>query len=382
MPQIPVYLDYNATAPLLPEVAAALPSLASVFGNPSSPHAAGVAAHRRVESARATVAAFIGAEPGQVVFTSGATESNNTALLSVLDRSPHSKPHLIISAIEHPAVLEPAQALARTGRVDLELLPVDRSGRITLDDLERRIRPETALFSVMAANNEVGALQPIREATAIARRHGVPVHTDAAQLFGKLPVSVSELGVDFLSASGHKIGALKGVGVLYARKPASLTPLLRGGPQENGHRPGTENTTGILSLEIAVRAVAAMLKAESARLRTLCDCLLHGLRRSIPDTVLHTPRDASLPNTLNVSFPGCFGSALALSLADEGVCVSTTSACETGHRGLSHVLEAMGVEDSLNRSAVRFSLGHATTKPDIDRVLAVLPDLVSTLRSL
>lgn len=377
-----IYLDYNATAPLLPAVADALPQIAALFGNPSSPHGPGVEARRRIESARQSIADSIGAEPGQIIFTSGATESNNSVLHSILARSGHRKPHILTSSVEHPAVLEPCQRLVRADLADIDFLPVDSAGRVGLEDIASRVRPETVLISIMAANNEVGTLQPINQIVDIARKHRVPVHTDAAQLFGKLPLSVSDLGVDYLSASGHKVGALKGVGYLYMRQPATTVPMFWGGPQENRHRPGTENTPGILSLEIAVKALAPKVEEEAERLRKLRQRLQDGIQHRVSGTLLNTPLEKSLPNTLNISFEGCIGSALALSLSDEGIHVSTTSACETGLRDLSHVLQAMGVDDLLNRSAVRFSLGHATTEEDVDRVIDLLPGLVAKCREL
>jgi cysteine desulfurase len=376
------YLDYNATAPLLPTVADALPEIAAVFGNPSSPHAPGVEARRRIESARRTIADFIGAESGQIIFTSGATESNNFVFKSVLARSEHRKPHILTSSVEHPAVLEPCKELVRNGLADVGFLPVDTRGIVRPRDVENYIRPETILISVMAANNEVGSLQPIKEIVTIAHSRQVPVHTDAAQLFGRMPLSVNQLGVEYLCASGHKVGALKGVGFLYARQPALMLPMLWGGPQENRHRPGTENTSGILSLEMAVKTLGPTLEKEANRVRHLSQQLWDGIRGRVPGSVLNTPMKTSLPNTLNISFEGCIGSALSLSLADEGIHVSTTSACETGHRDLSHVLQAMNVQDPVNRSAIRFSLGHGTTQNHIERVLDILPGLVNKVREL
>jgi len=382
MPPTQIYLDYNATSPLLPEVSDALPELATVSGNPSSWHAPGVEARRRVEAARKRIAKFIGAAPGQVIFTSGATESNNLVLFSAVARSRLKKPHILISSIEHPAVLEPCERLVREYRAEVELLTVDNTGRVRVDDLERRIRKETVFISVMAANNEVGTLQPVSEIARIAGKRGIPVHTDAVQWFGRLPLSVKDLGVSYLSASGHKIGALKGIGVLFADRPTSLGRLFEGGPQENGHHPGTENTLGILSMGVAVDAIAPRIRDEGSRLRDLRQRLLDGISKNVPDVVCNTPLENSIPNTLNVSFRNAIGSALALSMSDEGIYVSTTSACETGQRDLSHVLEAMGVEPETNRSAIRFSLGHNTTEGDIDRVIEILPPLVEKSRNL
>jgi cysteine desulfurase len=367
----PIYLDYNATTPLAPEVVAAMePFLTSAYGNPSSLHWAGKPARAAVETARRQVASLLRCDANEVVFTSGGTEANNLAIKGLFFRqdSSRGRPHVIISRIEHPAVLEPCRFLERLG-AEVTLVAVDRFGRVDPDEIRRSIRPETFLVSVMHANNEVGTIQPIQEISRVCRERGVVFHTDAAQTVGKLAIDLETLGVDLLTVAGHKLYGPKGVGALYIRKGLQLEPLLHGAGHEGGRRAGTENLLQIVGLGAAC-AVAEkhvgdvqMIRSRDHFWQGLCDRFGDGV-------VLNGHAEHRLPNTLNVSFLGHTGGDVLAAIPE--VAASTGSACHAGSTEISPVLKAMGVDEKVGLGAVRFSLGRPTTLAEINRVLELL----------
>ncbi len=375
-----VYLDHAATTPVRPEVVEAmLPCFTHTFGNASSIHQFGQEAKRALERARETVARSIGADPAEIFFTSGGTESDNLAIEGVVRAAGREKRHPITSQVEHHAVLNCFRHLKQTGR-GVTYLPVDRFGVVDLGDVAAAVRPDTALVSIMLANNETGTLQPIREIAAIARERGVPVHTDAVQAVGKVPVNVKDLGVDLLSISAHKIYGPKGVGALYIRKGTKIAPLFHGGHHESGMRPGTENVASIVGLARALELATEELPRTAPRLAALRDRLERGIRERIADVHLNGHPRERLPNILNIGFEAIEGEAMLLALDLSGIAVSTGSACTSGSMESSHVLSAMRVPPELARAALRFSLGMSTTEARIDFVLERLTDIVARLR--
>ena len=374
-----VYLDHNATTPLDPDVRAAMaPWWADGFGNASSLHAAGRRARAAVEAARQTVLERLGDPAGQLVFTSGGTEADNLALLGAAEHRAAAGRHLIVSAIEHHAVLHAAEALARRGwRVTT--LPVDAEGLVDLAALRRALTSETVLVSVMHANNEVGTIQPIAEIAALAHAHGAWVHTDAVQSFGKIPVDVRALGVDLLTISAHKLYGPKGAGALYVRRGATVAPQHVGGPHEHGLRAGTEAVATIVGLGKAVELSVARLPAWAAVARRR-DALVAGLQARLPDVRLNGHPTARVPNTANVSFLGCEGEALLIAFDLDGIGVSTGAACASGSTAPSHVLIAMGLPEPQRRGSIRFSLGLTTSEAEIADVLARIPAGVTRMR--
>lgn len=373
-----IYLDYNATTPVDPAVFAALaPYLQQHFGNPSSTHEFGKRAHEALTRARGQVADLLGAEPSEIVFTGGGSEASNLALKGVVFARAEAASsrgldgvHIVTSAVEHPATLEPCAFLRRLGCA-ITTLPVDRYGRVDPDAVRRALRPETVLVSIMHANNEVGTVQPIHEIAGIAHAHGALVHTDAAQSVGKLEVSVRELEVDLLSVAGHKLYAPKGVGALYVRDGVRLEPLIHGAGHERGRRAGTENVPYIVALGSACEVARQALPAATIRLRQLRDRLWEGLRKRLGErVVLNGHPEDRLPNTLNVNFIGHTGAELLRGALE--VAASTGSACHEGSVQLSPVLQAMGVPDDLGRGAVRLSVGRFTTESEIDRAAKAL----------
>jgi cysteine desulfurase len=364
-----IYLDHNATTPVLPEVLEAmLPYLRDQFGNPSSDHPLGHRAHEAVERARGQVAASLSAQPDEVLFTSGGTESNNLAIRGVAAAAAADRRRIVTCCVEHPATLHPCQGLATKGW-DVSLLPVGRTGHVDAADVRRVMGPDVALVSLMLAQNETGALMPVAEAAQAAHGMGALIHTDAAQAVGKIEVDVDALGVDLLSVAGHKCYAPKGVGALYVRRGTRLSPVLLGAGQESGMRPGTENVAGIVALGAACEIAAARLGEESARIALLRDELWTALSAAIPGLIRHT-EDSVLPNTLNVSFPGVLSRDL-LALA-EGVAASTGSACHAGREEPSAVLLAMGATPEQALGAVRMSLGHGTSAADVAVASSIL----------
>lgn len=364
-----IYADHNATTPVAPEVLdAMLPFLRENFGNPSSIHREGRDARAALDDARVRLCRLLGCQESELIFTSGGTESDNTALFGA------PPGHVITSAIEHHAVLHPAQRRHAT------LLPVNRDCLVDPDDLKKTIRPDTVLVSVMAANNETGTIQPVKELAAICRERGVPFHTDAVQAFGKIPVNVHDWGVDMLSISAHKFNGPKGVGALFLRRGTKLTPLLHGGSHETDRRAGTENVAGIVGLAVAAELAAQKLPAEDARLRQLTEQLAAGILEKIPGAHRNGHPTQRVANTMNFSFAGCTFEGLLLGLDLEGIAASSGSACAVGSLQPSHVLTAMGLPSELARAAVRLSLGTGNTTADIARILEVLPPLVARLR--
>jgi cysteine desulfurase len=371
----PIYLDYNATTPLDPEVIGAMqPFLTEHFGNPSSAHAYGRRARTAVEHARSQVAALLGAEPAEIVFTGGGSEASNLAIKGVcfkaLEKSPADALHVVTSAVEHPATLEPCAFLERLG-VRVTRLPVDRHGMVDLDALRAALQRPTLLVSILHAQNEVGTLEPIREIAALARAQGALVHTDAAQSVGKLPVDVHELGVDLLTVAGHKLYAPKGVGALYVREGLVLEPLIHGAGHERGRRAGTENVPYMVALGAACDVARRALPAATAALGRLRDRLWEHLRAKLGDrVVVNGHPERRLPNTLNVSFLGHVGAELLAAVPE--LAASTGSACHEGDVQLSPVLTAMSLPVETARGSVRLSLGRFTTEAEVDRAAEAL----------
>jgi cysteine desulfurase len=368
-----IYLDFNASTPIAPEAVDAMrPFLSDHYGNPSSNHWASSAAGAAIREARSHIADLLSAKTDEIVFTSGGSEANNNAIKGIFYSSKKRGRHIITTAIEHPAVIEPCEYLRAQGAT-VSYLPVDGTGLVDPDDVERAITPETILISVMHANNEVGTIQPIAEIAAIARRQGVPMHCDAAQSIGKIPVDVEELGVDLLSLAGHKLYAPKGVGALYIRDGVQIAPLIHGGGHESGRRAGTENVLLTVGLGAACRIAREHVKDD--RLTELRDRLWALLSESFGDHVkLNGHKTRRLPNTVNVNFPGRIGAEILSAL--DGVAASTGSACHGDSIELSPVLRAMGVPEKVGMGAIRFSLGRTTTADEINEVAELLKRII------
>jgi cysteine desulfurase len=368
-----IYLDYNASTPVVSAVAAAMrPYLDSAYGNPSSGHWAAVPAKQALERARGQVAALLGCEPDEVVFTSGGSEANNLAIKGAYFALKESGNHIVTSAIEHPAIIEPCRFLERLGAA-VTYLPVDAYGRVDPNDLRHAITSRTVLISIMHANNEVGTLQPIADLSRIARERGVLFHTDAAQSVGKVPADVKALGVDLLSVAGHKLYAPKGVGALFVRRGVSLEPTIHGAGHEAGRRAGTESALLATGLGAACEFVTNLSTMD--RIRELRDAFWRRLQdRWGGRVVLNGHPQHRLPNTLNVAFIGEIGADILAQL--DGIAASTGSACHAGRVELSPVLEAMGVAPKVGVGAIRFSLGRGTTAEDIDTVIERLAKLI------
>jgi len=371
MPHLPIYLDYNATTPIAPEVAEAMaPFLFEHFGNPSSGHAYGAVTRTAIETAREQVAQLLGARPGEIIFTSGGTESNNMAILGAARALAARGRHLITSTVEHPAVDEPLRALEKEG-FEVTRVGVDAEGRVAPADVARRLRRDTTLVTVMHANNEVGTVQGIRELADLAHEAGALLHTDAAQSIGKIPVRVDDLGADLLTVAGHKLYAPKGVGALYVREGVALAPLLCGATQEAGRRPGTENVLEIVGLGRAAALAAEHLPRAAAHLGALRDRLWKALETSGLDVRLNGGEEPCLPNTLSVGFRGLEAPALLEAVKDE-VAASAGAACHAEGVKVSTVLQAMDVPPAYARGTLRLSLGHPTTEEEVDRAATAL----------
>ena len=371
-----IYLDHNATTPVHPEVRAVLMACyENDFGNPSSVHRYGRRTRVQIDQARDTVAALLGASATSIFFCSGGTEANNTIIKGVAAARKDRGRHIITSSIEHPAVLDTCAYLAQHG-FDVTYLPVNEAGVVDLQALQEALTDETALVSVMHANNETGVIQPIADIARLAHERGVLVHTDAVQSFGKIPLDVDALDVDFLSFSGHKLYAPKGIGGWYARTPTALQPLLHGGHQERGLRSGTESVASIMALSKACEIAAHDMDAEWERLQQLQQRLEHGILESIPTARIQSAAASRLPNTTNIAFADVEGEILLMSLDLQGVAISTGSACSSGSLEPSHVLKAMSVPETYLYGALRLSMGRSTTPDDIDYVLERLPDMV------
>ncbi len=374
-----IYLDYNATTPVHPEVRdAMLPFLEGEWGNPSSTYAFGARVRKAVETAREQVAELLGAQPWEVVFTSCATESNNTAINAAL-KANGSKRHVVTSAVEHSSVLRHCRALEREGG-RVTYLPVDRDGLLRMSDLEAAITSDTALVSLMWANNETGVLFPISEIAQFCRARGVLFHCDAVQAAGKVPIDVGTVPVDYLSITGHKLHAPKGVGALFVRRKAPFTALLHGGHQERGRRGGTESVPLLVALgkaaELALRGVADY----DARVRPLRDRLEAGLLAGIPETERNGHAALRLANTSNLTFRGVASEALLLLLDQEGICASTGSACLADSDEPSHVVRAMKPDSGASRQMVRFSVGAENTHAEVDSTIATVCRAIAALR--
>ncbi|MGE5073238.1 MAG: cysteine desulfurase family protein [Anaerolineae bacterium] len=371
-----IYLDYCATTPVHPRVREAmLAALGDDFGNPSSMHWAGRRAATLVQQARAGVASSIGCKPEELYFTSGATEADNLALFGALRRRQPGRGHLITTAVEHHAILHAAVQLEKEGYA-ATVLPVNREGLIDPRAIEAAIRPETVLISVMLVNNETGAIQPVAEIGALAKQHGILMHTDAVQAMGLLDVNVETLQVDLLSLSAHKIYGPKGIGALYVRGAAGLQPLAFGGPQEGSLRPGTENVPGIMGLAAAVQLTHEHKAEEYERLRGLRAYMVAELKARIPSAVINGPSERVAPHVVSVSFPGTDGEMMLIRLNAAGIAVSLGSACNSKSIEPSHVLTATGLPREQIEGSLRVSLGYPTTRDDVDQFLDVMPEIV------
>jgi len=391
-----VYLDFNATTPVEPEVLdAMLPYFSAEFANAASIHTPGQKARAAMETARERVAALVGARPQEIVFTSGGTESDNHAIFGVVAQpllpalslsngavpSGETGKHIITTAIEHEAVLNTCQALEKEG-VSVTYLPTNRNGQIDMEELRRAIRPETVLITIMHANNELGTVQPLEEIGRLAKEADIYFHTDAVQSAGKISIDVNKLQVDLLSISGHKLYAPKGIGTLYVRGGTRLRQLLYGGHHQRGFRPGTENVAGIVGLGKAAEIARKSLVEDAQRISALRDRLQQGLLHRVPQSRVNAVSAPRTPNTTNLVFPGVEGEALLIALDLKGLACSTGAACSSGAVEPSHVLTAIGLPPEEARASLRFSLGRHTTPADIDFALNVVPAAVAQLREL
>lgn len=376
-----VYMDHAATTYAAPEVVEAmLPYFSEKFGNPSSVYGIGQENKAAVEEARAKVAAAINAEPNEIYFTAGGTESDNWVLKGVAFANIRKGKHIITTAVEHHAILHAAEWLQSQG-FEVTYLPVDQYGMVSPADVEKAIRPDTILISVMYANNEVGTIQPIAEIGAIARAHGIYFHTDAVQAVGHVPIDVKAEHIDMLSLSGHKFYGPKGIGVLYIRRGVRIQNLLHGGAQESRHRAGTENVAGIVGLGAAIERAVAAMPEESARLTAMRDHMIRELLK-IPASHLNGHPTQRLPNNVNITFEYIEGEGILLLLNMSGICASTGSACNSASLEPSHVLTAMGVPHEIAHGSVRLTLGERNTEEDVSYVLEKLPEVVGKLRSM
>ncbi|MBT9135584.1 MAG: Cysteine desulfurase IscS [Firmicutes bacterium] len=376
-----VYLDHAATTPVHPEVIAAmLPHFHNSFGNPSSIHSFGRESRQAVDEARDKVAKILGATAREIVFTSGGTEADNLAIQGVALAKKGQGRHIITSQIEHHAVLDACKYLETQGFA-VTYLPVNAEGQVQIADVLAAIRPDTILITIMHANNETGALQPIREIGRLAKEHKITFHTDAVQAVGSIPVNVDDLGVDLLSLSAHKFYGPKGIGVLYIRNGTKLKPLYHGGGQERKLRPGTENHVGVIGLAKALELATTEMDTKQAKIKALRDKLMGGLL-AIPEVKLNGHPEERLPGNVNVSIRYVEGESLILSLDMQGVAVSSGSACTSGSLDPSHVLLAMGLSHGEAHGSLRLTLGQDNTEEDVDYVLGILPPIVLRLRQM
>ena len=376
-----VYVDNNATTRVAPEVVEAmLPYFSEFYGNPSSMHFFGGQVQKNVNEARERVADFLGAEPSEIVFTSCGTESDNAAIFGTLDSYPEKR-HFITSRVEHPAIMNVPSYLNRKGYRTTDI-SVDREGRLDLDELKESITDNTAIVSIMYANNETGVIFPIEEIGQVVKSRGIPFHTDGVQAAGKIPLNMKKSTVDLLSLSGHKLHAPKGIGVLYIRKGTKFSPFMIGGHQEKGRRGGTENVPYIIGLGKACELAKMHLEEENTRIRALRDYLEAKILERVPNTLGNGDRNSRLPNTLSVSFEYVEGESILLLLSDLGICASSGSACTSGSLEPSHVLRAMGVPFTAAHGSIRFSLSIYSTKEEMDYIIEHLPPIIQRLRDI
>ena len=375
------YLDNNATTQVAPEVLEVMiPYFSELYGNPSSMHSFGGQVAKTIHEAREKVAALIGADPDEIIFTSCGTESDNTAILSALSVYPEKR-HIVTSRVEHPAVKVLCEHLKERGCIITEL-PVDSEGRLDMELYERSLSKETAIVSLMWANNETGVIFPVEKAAQIARERGILFHTDAVQAVGKIPINMKANSIDMLSLSGHKLHAPKGIGVLYVRKGTRFSPFMIGGHQERGRRGGTENTASIAGLGKACELAARNMETENTRVKYLRDKLENGLLKSIANSKVNGDRMNRLPNTTNISFEFVEGEGILLLMDQFDICASSGSACTSGSLQPSHVLRAMGVPFTMAHGSVRFSLSVYNTEEEIDLVIEKLPPIIARLREM
>lgn len=376
-----VYLDNNATTRLDPAVIEEMmPFLTENFGNPSSGYQFGRLSRKAIEGARARVAALLGCEPAEIVFTSCGTESNNAAINAAIDFDPRGK-HIITSAVEHSAVLHLCEGLGRRGG-ETTFLKVDQDGNIDLDELEKSIRPETAIVSLMWANNETGVLFPVEKIAEICRERRVPFHTDAVQAAGKIPIRLSDTAISFLSVSAHKFHGPKGVGALYVNRRACFRPSIVGGGQESGRRAGTENVASMVAMGKAAEIAMHTLPVEETAVRTMRDRFEEAVGERIEKISVNGAGSKRLPNTSNISFAGVDSSAALILLDQNRICCSAGSACRTGSNDGSHVLRAMGLPGELVSGSLRFSFGRFNEQAEVDRAVEALPGVIGKLRGL
>lgn len=378
-----IYMDHAATTPVAPQVLEAmLPYFSEEYGNASSLHARGRTALQALDKARSTVAGVLGARDDEIVFTSGGTESDNLAVRGVALASQERGNHLIVSSVEHKAVLKTAHQLADRHAFRVTELPVDEFGRVDPADVEAAISDATVLISVMTANNEVGTLQPISEISEIARDYHIPFHTDAVQAGGYLDINVDRLGVDLLSLAGHKLYGPKGVGVLYVRRGTLLEPMQTGGSHEDGRRAGTENVAGIVGMATALKLMQDRRSTEVPRLRELRDRLIDGVLASLPDALLTGHPTERLPHNASFAIPGVEADGLLVALDLKGIGAASGSACASGSVEPSHVLKAMNVPHEAALGSLRLTLGHSNTEEHVDYLLEVLPEVVERMRTI
>ena len=377
-----IYMDHSATTYVRKEVMEAMaPYHAEHFGNPSSIYGIARESKKAVDAARAQVANALGAEPDEIYFTSGGSESDNWAIKGIASASVKKGNHIVTSKIEHHAVLHTCQFLEKNG-FTVTYLPVDEYGLVSPAELEKAITDRTILVSIMYANNEIGTIEPVAELGAVARKHKIPFHTDAVQAIGNVPIDVKAQNIDLLSLSAHKFYGPKGVGVLYIRKGTKIDNLIHGGGQERRRRAGTENLAGIVGLGKAIELATADIEGHNRKIRALRDRLLKGIRETIPNTHLNGHPEKRLPGNINISFEFIEGESMLLWLDDEGICASTGSACTSGSLEPSHVLLATGLPVEISHGSLRLTLGNVNTDADVDFVLEVLPKVVARLREM
>ena len=376
-----IYVDNNATTRVAPEVFEEMtPYFTELYGNPSSMHFFGGQVQQKVEEARERVAGLLGARPQEIIFTSCGTESDNAAIMSALQCNPEKR-HVLTTRVEHPAVKNLVAHLKRHGYRVTEL-PVDRHGLISMEDVSHAMTDDTAIVSVMWANNETGVLFPVEEIATLAKSRGVIFHTDAVQAVGKIPINMAESQIDMLSLSGHKLHAPKGIGVLYVRRGTRFAPFVMGGHQEGGRRGGTENVPYIIGLGKACEMAAMDLEEKNLRVKSLRDKLENGLLEMVGNSIINGDREQRLPNTSSISFEYVEGESILLKLSDKGICASSGSACTSGSLEPSHVLRAMGVPFTAAHGSIRFSLSSYNTEEEIDYILEVVPPIIEQLREI